>query len=265
MPLAAAAIACVWWLPPAAFRVAVGFVVALAAWEWSTIALIHDRKWRCLFVAAVIGSGAGLAAALPETHAPRYLMGVSAAFWVGALAMVIGTQKRRFSLARWPRSRAACGVFVLVPAWLGISDLRSWHGGAADVLFLLLLVWSADIAAYYAGKSWGRHRLCDVVSPGKSWEGAAAGVLAGTVLAFAYSASGNGRLQAMVIFVAVAAVTVMASIIGDLFESMVKRSADLKDSGTLLPGHGGVLDRIDSLTAAVPIFLLGLPLAGRGP
>jgi phosphatidate cytidylyltransferase len=264
IPLAATAVGSV-WLPPMAFAAVTGVVVALAAWEWSALSGVGAPARRALYVAVVTGIGAALALVPGAERATGFLMFAAALFWAAALALVVATQAGRFSLARWPTLRASCGVFVLVPAWLGLVRLRIAHGGVADVLFLLVLIWCTDTAAYYAGRKWGRHRLCEAVSPGKSWEGALAGLLAGILVAVLYAAYGNGPERAMVIFLAIAALTIAISIVGDLFESMVKRSANLKDSGTLLPGHGGVLDRIDSLTAAVPVFLLGVALAGGPP
>ncbi|MGB4876542.1 MAG: phosphatidate cytidylyltransferase, partial [Candidatus Competibacter sp.] len=145
--------------------------------------------------------------------------------------------------------------------WAALMALRADYG-PRSVVFLLLLVWAADIGAYFAGRRWGRRKLAPAISPGKTWEGALGGGLATLVLALVgaaflkVGASGFG-------FVAVCLITMGFSIAGDLFESMMKRQSGLKDSGSLLPGHGGVLDRVDSLSAAAPVFLLGL--YGIGP
>ncbi|MBI1732858.1 MAG: CDP-archaeol synthase [Gammaproteobacteria bacterium] len=262
VPLAVAIIAGVLLLPSGAFTGIVGAAVTLAAWEWSALAGIVALTRRCLYVAALIGAGAAVCLA-PALQATTHVMAGAAGFWIAALLMIVATQRRRFAFDQWPRLRALSGALVLLPAWLGLVQLHAGAGGTHEVIFLLLLVWSADTAAFYAGRKWGRHRLCPEVSPGKSWEGAVAGLVAGVVLAAVYAALRNASGRAMVIFVLLAAFTVAASIVGDLFESMIKRSANRKDSGTLLPGHGGMLDRMDSLTAAVPVYLLGLPLAGR--
>jgi phosphatidate cytidylyltransferase len=152
-----------------------------------------------------------------------------------------------------PGSAALAGVLVLLPAWLALVRLHQMNPQL--LLFVLLLVVAADVGAYFAGRSFGKHKLAPRVSPGKTWEG----VLGGFAGAMLLASIGCVWLHlAPLPFVALCAVVFVASILGDLTESMFKRHAGLKDSGTLLPGHGGVMDRIDSVTAAAPIFLLGL-------
>jgi phosphatidate cytidylyltransferase len=148
------------------------------------------------------------------------------------------------------------GVVVLVAPWVALMGLRD-DFGPAYVLFLLLLIWVADTGAYFAGRRWGRRKLAPTISPGKTWEG----VFGAGMATLAFALVGAAVLEEGARwpgFVAVCMVTVGFSIVGDLFESMMKRQRGVKDSGSLLPGHGGVLDRFDSLTAAAPAFLLGL-------
>jgi phosphatidate cytidylyltransferase len=150
----------------------------------------------------------------------------------------------------------AAGLVVLVASWVALMGLRD-EFGPGYVLFLFLLIWVADIGAYFAGRRWGRRKLASIISPGKTWEGALGAGTAALALALAGAVvlDWGSRWPG---FVAICMVTVGFSIAGDLFESMMKRQRGLKDSGSLLPGHGGVLDRVDSLTAAAPVFLLGL-------
>jgi phosphatidate cytidylyltransferase len=152
----------------------------------------------------------------------------------------------------------AVGFVTLVPAWVAIVRMRlDWEHGERWVLFLLLLVWAADIGAFFAGRSLGRHKLAPAVSPGKTWEGVAGGLAASAAVAVA----GAGWLvQPALSFVAVALGVAVASIVGDLTESMLKRFSGLKDSGHLIPGHGGIMDRMDSITAAAPCLMLGAGL-----
>jgi phosphatidate cytidylyltransferase len=151
----------------------------------------------------------------------------------------------------------AAGFAVLVPAGLAMLAL-----GPLEVLLVLVLVWIADTAAYFAGRAWGRRKLAPAISPGKTWEGAAGGLIG----ALAYAIIGGFWIQeiAWTPFLAAAALLAMVSIVGDLFESAAKRQAGVKDSGSLLPGHGGILDRIDSATAALPLAALLRPLLGAG-
>ena len=261
VPLAAICAAAVWYLPPPAFPVIVGVIVLLGAWEWSALAGISTSPSRCAYVAVLLVAGGALIVMTDAVLALRTAIG-AVMFWAGALLLIIATERGGFSLQNWPRLRALCGALVLLPMWLCLYALYVGPQGSVQVLFLLVLVWGADIAAYAAGRAWGRRRLCPAVSPGKSWEGAWAGLLAGGVLGALFALSQNLPASGMLRFTLLAVLTVTASIAGDLFESMVKRSANVKDSGTLLPGHGGILDRIDSLTAAAPFYLFGLHYAG---
>ncbi len=133
--------------------------------------------------------------------------------------------------------------------------------GSNHVTYVAYL--GADTAAYFAGKKWGKRKLANHVSPGKTWEGTIAGLVVSIVIAIAYVIVSNKNLCDGLIFIALSLLTVIGSVFGDLMESIVKREAGQKDSGHILPGHGGVMDRIDSLTAASPIFVFGLVLAGQ--
>jgi phosphatidate cytidylyltransferase len=147
---------------------------------------------------------------------------------------------------------------VLVPAWYAVSALRGGENGLTLLLMLLVLVWGADIGAYVAGKTWGRRKLLPAVSPGKTLEGAAGGLVACVLTGFGFAVWLELSLLASVTLMLLSLLTGMVSVLGDLLESMLKRERGIKDSGQLLPGHGGVLDRIDSLTAAAPVFFAGL-------
>jgi len=129
--------------------------------------------------------------------------------------------------------------------------------GALEVLLVLILVWIADTAAYFVGRAWGRRKLAPAISPGKTWEGAAGGLLG--ALAYAIICRFFIEGIAWAPYLAAAALLAMVSIVGDLFESAAKRQAGVKDSGTILPGHGGILDRIDSATAVLPVAALLWP------
>jgi phosphatidate cytidylyltransferase len=145
------------------------------------------------------------------------------------------------------------GFAVLVPAGLAMASLEP-----LEVLLVLVLVWIADTAAYFVGRAWGRRKLAPAISPGKSWEGAIGGLVGGAAYAIICGWFIDGI--AWPAFLAGAVLLAMVSIIGDLFESAAKRQAGVKDSGTLLPGHGGILDRIDSATATLPLAALLWPL-----
>ncbi|MBK8184034.1 MAG: phosphatidate cytidylyltransferase [Candidatus Competibacteraceae bacterium] len=253
--LAIVVVVAVLGLPVAGFGVALLAVVLLGAWEWARLAGIERNRDRLLYGGAVLALVLALWPLLGHSGFVGGLMMVVVAFWGMALGWM-----RRYIEQPDRRDRiavvAGAGLVVLVAPWVALVAL---HGqfGPTSVLFLLLLVSTADIGAFFAGRRWGRRKLAPTLSPGKTWEG----VVGGGVVTLALALVGAGVLGVSghwFWFVVVCMVTVAFSIVGDLFESMVKRQRRFKDSGSLLPGHGGVLDRIDSLTAAAPIFLLGL-------
>lgn len=239
-----------------AFRGVLAVIVLMAAWEWARLVGWQRPLPRLGYMALLLGLVLLLELQLRQAHELRWVL-VAALFWWGlSLAMVVrypdGSNVWRSSAV----ARALAGIVVIVPMWLGLGLLHS-VSGPAYVLVLMLLVWGADTGAYFAGRKFGRHKLAPRVSPGKSWEGVA-GAMVVTLLVGAIAAWLLQPLRGTAPFMVLALLTVAISIIGDLQESMFKRMVDLKDSGGLLPGHGGVLDRIDSLTAAAPLFALGV-------
>jgi phosphatidate cytidylyltransferase len=221
-------------------------LILAGAWEWSAFPGFSSLAARLAYVAAV---GASIAATwLVATENERStLLYCALAWWVVALgwvAMFPGRMNRG--------GAAVAGLLVLVPAWLALVQLHNFN--PQWILFLLLLVVAADVGAYFCGRRFGRHKLAPQVSPGKTWEGVLGGLAAAALMAGIGVYWFNARLGP---FIVVCAVVVVASVVGDLTESLFKRHAGLKDSGTLLPGHGGVLDRIDSVTAAAPFFVVG--------
>ena len=160
---------------------------------------------------------------------------------------------------------ALAGYLLLVPSWAAVVHLQDAGALGLDgfwaLLFVLLWVWAADTGAYFAGRAFGRHKLAPSVSPGKTIEGLVGG--AALALLVAALVAWKGPVSADIApLLLVALVTVIASVLGDLFESMIKRQSGIKDSGTILPGHGGMLDRIDSVTAALPVAVAMLSLTG---
>lgn len=236
--------------PPAAFQAVLVAVVAAGAWEWGRLAELSPAAGYAALagvsLAAALGAGGGWLAGLAW---------VGAAWWLAALAAVLRFRALAPPARRSRLGEAAAGWLVLVPAGAGLAAVYAAPGGPALVMALLAIVWAADSGAWFAGRRFGRRRLAPRASPGKTWEGAAGGLAAGA-LAGAAAAWWLGRPRGE--FVAVALLTVCASVVGDLYESIAKRRAGRKDSGRLLPGHGGVLDRIDGLTAAAPVYAVAL-------
>jgi len=173
---------------------------------------------------------------------------VAAIFWLLAVPLWLA---RGVSAQARP-ALIASGLVVIVPAALALALVP-----AREVLAVLVLVWIADTAAYFVGRAWGRRKLAPAISPGKTWEGATGGVVGALAYAIILGAFTDHIVWAP--WLAAAAVLAAVSIVGDLFESAAKRQAGVKDSGALLPGHGGILDRIDSATATLPLAALLLP------
>ncbi len=260
--LAPLAIVLILLAPTALFALVIAVMALQALWEWTRLAGFRQRPARALMLLAA----AGLLALLWVADSPPLLgavLAASAAWWLLALLWL-----RHLSYAAAPTRAHAwlklgAALLAIVPAWLGLVALhRSTPYGHAWTLLGLMLVWSADTGAYLAGTRLGRHKLAPTISPGKTWEGVAGGVL----LALAVAAAGGALLGirgiAFVPLLLLALLTVAAAIVGDLFESLLKRHALVKDSGTLFPGHGGILDRLDSVFAALPLFVLGKLLLG---
>lgn len=251
--LALIALGVVLKLPASGFGAVLLAVMALCAWEWAELAGWRRPRDRLLYGALVMILIGALWPLAGQTALVAGLMVPVFAAWWGALAWLW----RHAGPARpdSPLAVAGAGGVALAAAWLALMGLRAGFGPEL-VLFLLMLIWVADIGAYFAGRRWGRRKLAPAISPGKTWEGVWGAATATFVFALAGAAvlPVGSRWPA---FVAVCMVTVGFSIVGDLFESMLKRQRGLKDSGSLLPGHGGVLDRLDSLIAAAPVFLLG--------
>ncbi len=275
--LASVFVAALIYLPGPLFSAFAATITLIGAWEWANLSGLSQRWQRGLYVlvtGGVLALGAvylgvhQLPAQAPEslelaesqTLAFRNFLVIGCVWWALALLWV---QSYPSSALLWHSRwmRALMGIFVLVPAWAGLSYLRVQDGGLWLLILLVAIVACADIGGFFAGRRWGRHKLAVSVSPGKTWEGFAGGVAANTLLALLVGYFWQGG---MLFWLAVIIPTSLVSVLGDLLESMVKRQRGIKDSSALLPGHGGVLDRVDSLTSAAPVFALAL-LAGGWP
>ena len=218
--------------------VLIGVFMGVGAWEWSRLAGLTGTGSRVMYLAALLLAHVGMIYVLQWVGVAVWLLGL---FWMLRFPVPI---PRAFSIAS--------GLIALPLGWLFLSALVI-DRGPEWTLFLFLIVAGADVGAFFSGRAFGRNKLAPTVSPGKTWEGVAGGVtLAATVglaggIWFGVSPAGAAAAGALV---------AGFSILGDLTVSMLKRDVGLKDSGRLFPGHGGVLDRIDSLLAALPLFMI---------
>ena len=250
------------------FAVLMLIAMAAAGWEWARL----NGAGR---FALALGVGLGIACALAllagwTTRAPRLVWWTAMAIWVlgGAWAL-------RAGVAGWPRVpravRLAVGLVALWTAWLAMAHAKT--GGLNFILSIFMLVWTADVFAYFGGRAFGRRKLAPAISPGKSWAGVWSGIAGAVLVAIGWIAFDGAGLAYNDSFytivetrwtgfavLPVVVFLVAMSVVGDLFESLVKRSAGAKDSSGLLPGHGGVLDRIDALLPVFPIALALAPL-----
>ena len=242
------------WLPRFATVVVMTALVLAGAWEWSGFLRARRAIVRVAYatVVALLLPAAWYITATPDGRC--FLLATALVWWIVALVWIVFAPR---NVAPW--SAGLAGILALVPAWIALVRLRQLVHGAQWVLFTLLLVWGADIGAYFAGHRFGHSRLAPQVSPGKTWEGVWGGFALSAVVALAGGAWFRLPLYS---FVPLCMAAVAFSIVGDLTESLLKRFAGVKDSGTLFPGHGGVMDRIDSVTGAAPVLYFGLTLLG---
>lgn len=249
--------------PPVFFEWVVAAVMLGAAWEWTALMDCATRLQKAAYMVVVALAIAATAAWMhADPVAVPVLVVVALVWWTVVTIWMLSRPQRQPSRANCA-FKGLCGLLTLVPAFAGIVALFDWGPhGATRLLFLLALVWLADVGAYFAGHAFGRHKLAPQVSPGKTWEGVGGAFAVALVVTAVGWWYGLGFGPAWYFFV-VCLATVAVSIVGDLSESMFKRQQGIKDSGTLLPGHGGLLDRIDSLTSAAPFFVGAMLLAGQ--
>jgi len=278
--LAPLALAGIFFLPLALFPLFTALVTLIGAWEWGAFIPAHPgqqkptlnttKMYRMIFTISLGLLLSCLMFLIPMddiwlngTLHPVYgaALVVAMLWWIASIIMVFLYPKGQ---SFWQHSdfyKGLFGQFTLIPFWLGLNVLRS-YGYANDPMlggFLIMtvfgIVWGADVGAYFVGRSIGKRKLMPNVSPGKTLEGMIGGVATALIVLLAVQSYFYNIELGMLIVLGL--LTALASVFGDLSESMFKRSSSIKDSGTILPGHGGILDRIDSLTAAIPTFALG--------
>jgi phosphatidate cytidylyltransferase len=249
--LAALLIVAVLWLPALASTIALSAVLLLAAWEWSAFPAGANLRVRLVFVVIVLAASAGLWCATATSSGLRLTLDAAIVFWTAAMIW-IALLPRKVN-----RVLVYCvGVGALSLAWVTLARMRiDWAEGRFWVMYALLVVWIADSGAYFAGRAWGVSKLAPLVSPGKTWAGLWGGLAATALLALIVAQLTHRPALPLIELTLLVGVY---SVVGDLTESLCKRFAGLKDSGAVIPGHGGVLDRFDSLLAALPCMMWGV-------
>ncbi|MDH4106732.1 MAG: phosphatidate cytidylyltransferase [Gammaproteobacteria bacterium] len=239
-------------LPEALARLCLAAIFVGAAWEWSGLLGLGSPLVRFVYVGLIGVLQLAAFLLVPASLSYEFVLAIAIAWWLAAFAWTFFYPTPIPAPVGW-----LGGALVLVPAYVALDWL---YGQSSNLLlFMLIIVWAADSGAYFSGRKFGHVKLAPAISPGKTWEGVVGGLLAVLLVAVLRGLWTGNDLAVLVPFcIAVA----LLSIIGDLTVSMFKRNAGVKDSGTMFPGHGGLLDRIDSVTAAAPLFAAGVALAG---
>lgn len=248
------------FLNPFQFSLLTAVVVVYAAWEWSDLSGLSVVSSRIMytFSTAILLVISAYTLGLSGTGSLNFSVGQSmmawlAPWWAIALLWVQGYPSSAVLWgSRW--MRAIIGYLVLVPAWVALVILMHLPQGAWLILVVVLIVTFADIGAYFSGRAFGKHKLAPNVSPKKTWEGLLGGLVANSMLTLLLGLILELDTRRWLMLLGLVMITALVSVLGDLLESMLKRHRGVKDSGNILPGHGGVLDRLDSLTAALPVF-----------
>jgi phosphatidate cytidylyltransferase len=272
--LAPITLGCVYLLETDFFALFCTVVIMIGAWEWGPMMGLDKTSGRAgfvAFIAVLLGAlayffpvGAMWSATGELLGAYQSILLAGSAWWLVSGALIVSYPG---SSTAWQHNRVLkglMGVLTLVPAWVAFIAIRTvnielegqLYFGANLLFASLMIVWAADIGAYFCGKKFGKNKLMPLVSPNKTIEGFVGGLIWVAILVVILNLSNSTELSSYPVYLIIAIVTAIVSAVGDLSESMLKRSADIKDSGSILPGHGGLLDRIDSLVAATPVFIL---------
>ena len=262
LAMAVPAVLLILFAPPLVTELAIAVLILAGAWEWGPLSGISGRPARIAFVVVAAGALAGaMILAGGEHEALAALLEASGAGWILATLAVLA-YPRGAGVWGGVSARLVMGLCVLVPPWVAVLYLRGLPHGEWLVLLGIALIAFVDIGAYFAGRALGGPKLAPRVSPAKTWSGFCGGVGANLVLGLTVGLSLGMAGRRLAVWLGVCALTAVAGVVGDLLESMLKRHSGIKDSGALLPGHGGLFDRLDSLTAGLPVFALGLMFSG---
>jgi len=248
------------WLPGPYFTIFIAIIAIIGAWEWAGFMQLSALLDKLLYMAVFLVALAICWFVTTKVFGSTFFILLGSLIWWLFAMFLIFSYPKRTDLCSNKFVSGIIGLMVLIPCWLSITTLHNnYERGVQLVIYLFAVIAVADSGAYFGGRMWGRTKLAPQVSPGKSWEGVISGLVCVGILAYFSDAIVLRQSidpHAIGVFIGIALVTAALSIVGDLTESMFKRRVGLKDSGSILPGHGGVLDRIDSMTAAAPLFAI---------
>lgn len=273
--LAALVATAVFTLPPEYFSLLLGILTLVAAWEWLYLIDVRSITKRLLFLLALIVPMVGLhlwthflelLAQWTKWPEIRFYSGIlewlvipPILFWIVVMISIRNLPNTVLNLQMKLRYKALIGWFILLACWMFLTRLRAFYEPPMTMYFLVL-IWVADISAYFVGKKYGKTKLAPDISPGKTVAGFYGAIVSGLVCAIVLSLIYGFNYVFAADFALLSMLTVLISVYGDLFFSVVKRQRGVKDSGAILPGHGGILDRVDSIIAAIPLFYAGIYL-----
>ncbi len=276
--LAAVAISAIFLLPILYFYLFIAVIVLIAAWEWTNLVEINKVSGKLGFLLLLIVPMLGVTFwtqlleltsqvfEWPEikeySGALEWLVIGPVVFWVMMMILIRKVPEGLLAIELKTSFKVFIGWFVLLSAWMFLTKLRAYYGADA-VMYFLALIWIADIAAYFTGKKFGKDKLAPAISPGKTVQGMYGAIISAMLCAVVLALYYGYPMMIATDFGMLSILTVLVSIYGDLFFSLMKRKSGVKDSGSILPGHGGVLDRIDSVIAAAPFYYAGVILIGR--
>lgn len=266
--MAPAAIAAILLLPTGWLMVLAAVVLLLGLWEWLELAGVEDSVARFALLVAHLAVMVGLVWASRSGNGFSLVLfllasAVGVAWWLASLLWLRHTDFARGPLGYSRMVKLAAGALAMIPAWAAVGFIHAGEPhGDRWLLVALFVVWGADTGAYFVGRKLGRRKLAPRVSPNKSVEGMLGGLVVGVCVGLLVALSTGIPVDRLPGLALVCVVAALFSVIGDLFESLLKRQAGVKDSGTLIPGHGGVLDRLDGVLAALPAFALGKAVLG---
>lgn len=245
-----------------AFNLALAGVMGLAAWEWAQLAGWKNTVYRIGYSLLIMILLYLMSFVVHQQQVITALFVIVLVWWLLKLIHLLSYRHRELPNEVHTLTALLSGLPVLIGTYFALALLRNTPDyGPAHIMMLMLLVWGADTAAYFVGRRFGKNKLLLAVSPGKSWEGVWGALLASVLLSLLGGFYFEFTDTQLLLFMLVGLLTVVFSIVGDLNESYYKRRVGIKDSGKILPGHGGILDRIDSLTAAAPVYYFGLVMS----